>query len=91
MEAKTEKALKKVLPAIWLDGIETASEEELRKTISNSAIGIVATNEAEKEDPDIEELADKLDGLRAPYRDVRRVENAKIKYCRELLKDRGNI
>lgn len=91
MEAKIEKLLKKILPQGWAEGTEAASEEELRKTVADSAMAVVAVNEAEKQDPDIDVLVEDLKNARSSYREVRQVETAKIKYCRELLKDRGKI
>lgn len=89
MDPSKVRDLEKILPTPFVDEIQTASTEELKKQIAKAAIKIERIIESREADEELKRLEAETKEIRTPYNDAKKVERARIKYCRHLLGERG--
>lgn len=71
--------------------LESMSDEEVRKKVSEFALLRQAQKEMMKEDPDVQEASDNLKVVKAPYNEAIKGAELNIKYVKFLLEARGRL
>ena len=72
-------------------GIESASDEDIRKKISEAAIYRAERVETMKKDPALKELREKLNFEASDYKDEIKGADLRIKYAMSILEARGKL
>ena len=80
---------KKALPAGMADELDSMDGEALKCRILMSERNMSDVNIAERRDIDLEEAKERVKGLKAPYSDARKAQQAIITYSNFRLHQRG--
>lgn len=73
----------------WRSSMLSASTEEVTKKISTVAMNDYQMHMAQKNDPDLNELKEKLKTANAPYSDAYKTNKIRIEFLTEVLRSRG--
>lgn len=73
----------------FIDGIEAADTDELKKKIITFEGHIYDTENAKDADEELLKVREQAKIIAAPYRETKNIETAKIKYCLFVLENRG--
>lgn len=87
---KKLRAIKKLLPGVFLENSNSATSDDLKKIITDCAIQRVQLSNEEATDENLLSLQEKIADLKGGYRDTRSALTAKIKWCVHLLEERGD-
>lgn len=79
----------KDLDETFKDAVAQSSTDEIRKRITELALGELWTREDLKDNGEINDLKDKLSARMEPYRKDLKELRLQIKYCKSILDDKG--
>jgi hypothetical protein len=71
--------------------VNSASEDAVRRKISDAALDEVENQKLKREDPDLSSLKEQLKEAGVQYKERSKVNKLKIKYCQELLEGQGKV
>lgn len=83
------KKLLDKLPEGFVEGMESADTEELKKKIIESESHLYEIDKEKDNDMNLKKAREEVKNIALPYRDARNTAAAKIKYCMYVLKGRG--
>lgn len=84
------KKWQKLLGAFEQDA-QSLSDDELKKCIVDTSNKVSEVEDAQDNDPDLNAAKDQVKEISTPYKELIREQQAKVRYCVFLLKDRGKL
>ena len=77
------------LDSEFRDSVATGDVAKIRDLIAQTALNQQALEQAQEDDEDLAEKKETVKYAMEPYNDGKRANKLKIKYCRQVLGDKG--
>lgn len=90
-ETGLKASVVKALPIGWKEEADSMGEAELRQIIIESSNTIRETDQEMEADEKLQGAKELLKDLASGYKDVKKSQNAKIKYALHLLSQQGKL
>jgi FtsZ-interacting cell division protein ZipA len=88
-KAKTLQDKIREIDPNFVDEVSVATDDELKSKITTLTSQKIEVEEAQKNDPDIADVKEKLKQLKSTYTEPLKAYKLKIQFLVQLLKDRG--
>ncbi|MDE2103615.1 MAG: hypothetical protein KGL39_40630 [Patescibacteria group bacterium] len=77
------------VPKEWIDAVASASADDIRRRVAETALAEQSNLQAMRDDQDLAEKKEAVKLASEGYREATKVNTQKIRYAQQVLRDRG--